>query len=705
MKVKMQKGQIDAPQFVNLANTQEQKKIDANNTEANDSKSFARITNTAKQTESIKNISSENLPQPAVVSAQKDNGESEQIQKEKVPTDLKVKPVNNQKTEQKQDEGEFLKVQSTTDHEKTRTETIKSTSIKTDTQNFKNLANVRDSQIQDQEQATVQSSGKQEKLANQQIAQTIQKPLVQHKNTNDNQAVDSSSKVATRSNEENQSLDRSSQTMNMKKAKDGFSASDQMSQTVQKQNTWQITQNNKSSQNIEKTNVQNSSTEQPRTQTSSIQDKYAMNPDQTVITQMNQIKQGAPTIQQTVQHPSHKRAPVQQNLQEQNITADKPTRTVLSDDAKTQFQTNDLKPQVSYKIVQEQNIESSKTLKNIQTLRDSESKSTKANLRSSQQSITNESQDQQKIVLSRNTLESLVSQSQSNLQSTTENNQKTKERSQKSTQQSGVIVENLIASKNSVAPTTSQTPSITVRQAQVIIRNAIIQIQDSTSEFTQFKQIKRELPDQLKTSQPIKIENFKLEIARDLKKDSPQIIQQPQPEKLHQTEQIRELMNTKLARKTYENEQTVQNRQQLQQTIETVMVRVEQQEKSSNIQTIAETIRQMQNSSIEKATVDLSPPNLGKLEIEILKQQDRLMITLKVATDETKEMIEKSSKDLMSRLNALGFKVEQIDVKTTQKAQEDQLYKDQDHEQNQHQNERRHKRYQQEEVNEDDKRD
>lgn len=700
----MQQGQIDAPQFVNLASTQDQKKTDANNTGAKDSKSSAQITTTAKQTESIKNISSENLPQPAVVSVQKDNAESEQIQKEKVLTDLKAKPVNNQKTEQKQDEGELLKVQST-DHEKPKTETIKSTSIKTDTQNFKNLANVRDSQIQDQEQATVQSSGKQEKLANQQIAQTIQKPLVQHKNTNDNQAVDSSSKVATRSNEENQSLDRSSQTMNMKKAKDGFSASDQMSQTVQKQNTWQITQNNKSSQNIEKTNVQNSSTEQPRTQTSSIQDKYAMNPDQTVITQMNQIKQGAPTIQQTVQHPSHKRAPVQQNLQEQNITADKPTRTVLSDDAKTQFQTNDLKPQVSYKIVQEQNIESSKTLKNIQTLRDSESKSTKANLRSSQQSITNESQDQQKIVLSRNTLESLVSQSQSNLQSTTENNQKTKERSQKSTQQSGVIVENLIASKNSVAPTTSQTPSITVRQAQVIIRNAIIQIQDSTSEFTQFKQIKRELPDQLKTSQPIKIENFKLEIARDLKKDSPQIIQQPQPEKLHQTEQIRELMNTKLARKTYENEQTVQNRQQLQQTIETVMVRVEQQEKSSNIQTIAETIRQMQNSSIEKATVDLSPPNLGKLEIEILKQQDRLMITLKVATDETKEMIEKSSKDLMSRLNALGFKVEQIDVKTTQKAQEDQLYKDQDHEQNQHQNERRHKRYQQEEVNEDDKRD
>jgi len=473
VKVKMQQGQIDAPQFVNLASTQDQKKTDANNTGAKDSKSSAQITTTAKQTESIKNISSENLPQPAVVSVQKDNAESEQIQKEKVLTDLKAKPVNNQKTEQKQDEGEFLKVQST-DHEKPKTETIKSTSIKTDTQNFKNLANVRDSQIQDQEQATVQSSGKQEKLANQQIAQTIQKPLVQHKNTNDNQAVDSSSKVATRSNEENQSLDRSSQTMNMKKAKDGFSASDQMSQTVQKQNTWQITQNNKSSQNIEKTNVQNSSTEQPRTQTSSIQDKYAMNPDQTVITQMNQIKQGAPTIQQTVQHPSHKRAPVQQNLQEQNITADKPTRTVLSDDAKTQFQTNDLKPQVSYKIVQEQNIESSKTLKNIQTLRDSESKSTKANLRSSQQSITNESQDQQKIVLSRNTLESLVSQSQSNLQSTTENNQKTKERSQKSTQQSGVIVENLIASKNSVAPTTSQTPSITVRQAQVIIRNAII---------------------------------------------------------------------------------------------------------------------------------------------------------------------------------------------------------------------------------------
>jgi flagellar hook-length control protein FliK len=131
------------------------------------------------------------------------------------------------------------------------------------------------------------------------------------------------------------------------------------------------------------------------------------------------------------------------------------------------------------------------------------------------------------------------------------------------------------------------------------------------------------------------------------------------------------------------------------------VTRIEQQERSSNIQTIVETVKEMQNNIVEKATVDLSPPNLGKVEIELIKQQDRLIITLKVQTNEAKELLEKNSKELASRLSTLGFKVEQIDIKTPHKTEEDQLSNHQEQKENQN-HERRQKRQQEQEVKEDD---
>lgn len=308
------------------------------------------------------------------------------------------------------------------------------------------------------------------------------------------------------------------------------------------------------------------------------------------------------------------------------------------------------------------------------------------------------SEEQQKTVDSRNLIEQLILQGKTEISTQLKKTEDLPE--QKISQQSGIIAENLISEKSVLKSSQSQ-PAMTFKQIQLIIKNAVVQIQNSTSEFTQFRQIKREIPSQLKTSQPIKIENFKLEIAKNLKNDTPVISEQPQIEKFKQVEQVKELLNEKLARKTYEGEQITQTHNEIQKTADSVVTRIEQQERSSNIQTIVETVKEMQNNIVEKATVDLSPPNLGKVEIELIKQQDRLIITLKVQTNEAKELLEKNSKELASRLSTLGFKVEQIDIKTPHKTEEDQLSNHQEQKENQN-HERRQKRQQEQEVKEDD---
>ena len=71
----------------------------------------------------------------------------------------------------------------------------------------------------------------------------------------------------------------------------------------------------------------------------------------------------------------------------------------------------------------------------------------------------------------------------------------------------------------------------------------------------------------------------------------------------------------------------------------------------------------MTQGRIEKAFVQLEPPKLGRVEIEILKEGDSLKIMLRVSTDEAREILEKGSKYLVTRLENMGFKVENIQVK------------------------------------------
>lgn len=690
VKTKAQQGQITMPQFVKIVDNPEQQQHKTDSTKDQCSKTSAQIGESVKQSELNKKTSTQISDQPVILQTQKEQVNLQQTQQISMLSQLTAQFKDNQPMEEKQPKDISSLNNESTNQSDLKTDKNKSEQIKkVDIQGSK--TNIQLQSLPSQQQAE-QINNRQEKFVNQQNTQPTSKNLTQQINKS----------TVSQSDQQNQPLDNLIQKFNQDKVKESTSNQDQIKNksTSNTQNSLQVTQNNKNSERFTKLSEQGIFTQKQSPDTVSIQEKVTI--DQTnTSSQIIQTKVNTSnTSQAKGQSNSTKVITPQERSEDQIKIVD--TKTAQNENSKSPIQI-DQKPQISYKTTQEQiDTELSRSIANSQPSKDNEIKLNKTNTKIGQAMI-HDTQEQQKIVLSKNIVDHLTSQVQVNAQNVSDNIQKKDRSTQKISQQSVILTENLISNKTSEQSTSSQANTITFKQVQVIIRNAIIQIQDSTSEFTQFKQIKRELPDQLKTSQPIKIENFKLEIAKELKKDSIQIIQQPQTEKLEQTEQVKELLNTKLARKIYENEQTVQTHQEFQKDIDSLIVRIEQQKESSNIQTIAETIKQMQNATIEKATVDLTPPNLGKVEIEIIKQQDKLMVTLKVATDDVKEMLEKSSKDLISRLNTLGFKVEQVDVKTTPKTQEDQLQRDQEHDQ-QHQ-EKRQKRQQQEEVNQDDQRD
>jgi flagellar hook-length control protein FliK len=258
-------------------------------------------------------------------------------------------------------------------------------------------------------------------------------------------------------------------------------------------------------------------------------------------------------------------------------------------------------------------------------------------------------------------------------------------------------------SKGVSMPQPGPTIVLSATQVRLIVENLSRYIKEVSSEATQFKHLKREMPETIKVREPIKIETFKLTVAKEIK----QVEQEPlhqKTEKFETTEQLKEAMNNKLAKKTYEQEQPpVQYVRMEQRNVDQIVVRVEQEQRSQNLQTIVETIKQMRETFSERAEIQLSPPSLGKLEIELVKQQDRLTILMRVSTQEAKQMIENSSKELISRLSSLGFKVEQIEVRMNPKFEQEQTNEERENNQQSMQHEQQQQR-KQKEGDEDDQR-
>ncbi|KAF2957939.1 hypothetical protein AS159_05965 [Thermotoga sp. Ku-13t] len=244
---------------------------------------------------------------------------------------------------------------------------------------------------------------------------------------------------------------------------------------------------------------------------------------------------------------------------------------------------------------------------------------------------------------------------------------------------------------------------LSATQVRLIVDNLSRYVEKVSSEPTQLRHVKRELPETIKVTEPIKIETFKLTIAKEIK----QIDQEPlqvKTERIESAEQLKEALNSKLAKKAYEHEQpAIQHIKVEEKSIDQVVLRVEREQGSDNLQTIVETIKQLRDTFTEKAEIQLSPPSLGKLEIELVKQQDRLTILMKVSTPEARELIENSSKELISRLSSLGFKVEQIEVRMNPRFEQEQTGEEK--EQNQQFEDQQQRQQRHREGDEDDKSD
>jgi flagellar hook-length control protein FliK len=83
-------------------------------------------------------------------------------------------------------------------------------------------------------------------------------------------------------------------------------------------------------------------------------------------------------------------------------------------------------------------------------------------------------------------------------------------------------------------------------------------------------------------------------------------------------------------------------------------------------------VEQMYFHKTERAVIDLEPPELGKLEITITKEENQLKIVLKVQTEEAKHVLEHDIPRLIERFNEKGFDV-QVYV---EKQEEDYLYQE-----------------------------
>ncbi|AIY85811.1 flagellar hook-length control protein FliK [Thermotoga sp. 2812B] len=83
-------------------------------------------------------------------------------------------------------------------------------------------------------------------------------------------------------------------------------------------------------------------------------------------------------------------------------------------------------------------------------------------------------------------------------------------------------------------------------------------------------------------------------------------------------------------------------------------------------------VEQMYFHKTERAVIDLEPPELGKLEITITKEENQLKIVFKVQTEEAKHVLEHDIPRLIERFNEKGFDV-QVYV---EKQEEDYLYQE-----------------------------
>ncbi len=96
-----------------------------------------------------------------------------------------------------------------------------------------------------------------------------------------------------------------------------------------------------------------------------------------------------------------------------------------------------------------------------------------------------------------------------------------------------------------------------------------------------------------------------------------------------------------------------------------------------SVEEMIERVERMVNNSINKtsfrevAHMRLSPPELGRVEVEIIKEDSKLQIVFRVETMDAKDMVEKKIDQLAQRLTAQGFSVDRMEVRLDRNYEEE----------------------------------
>ncbi|PLV56792.1 flagellar hook-length control protein FliK [Thermotoga sp. SG1] len=94
--------------------------------------------------------------------------------------------------------------------------------------------------------------------------------------------------------------------------------------------------------------------------------------------------------------------------------------------------------------------------------------------------------------------------------------------------------------------------------------------------------------------------------------------------------------------------------------------------KRTDLQSVPRIVEKMYVQKQERATIDLEPPKLGKLEITITKENNELKIVFKVQTEEAKHILEHEIPKLVDRFNEKGLNA-QVYV---EREEDDYLYQE-----------------------------
>jgi flagellar hook-length control protein FliK len=93
-----------------------------------------------------------------------------------------------------------------------------------------------------------------------------------------------------------------------------------------------------------------------------------------------------------------------------------------------------------------------------------------------------------------------------------------------------------------------------------------------------------------------------------------------------------------------------------------------------------------QTRPIETATIRLTPPSLGKVELEIVKDAMKITVFMKVESLEAKEMLEKNSNLLAIKLGNSGFDVQKINIQVNKEEDRQNQEQGQNNKNNQNSN-------------------